>query len=550
MRILVAVALLVTLYVVYAAQVRGFDPFAPGKPIDPKYMADFARAFAMWCLIVQFCAIILITPIVVADAIAREKERRALDFLFVTALTDREIILGKLGSRLAYMTGVVLTGLPILTLTEMFGGVDPNLLWCGYASLFATLLSLGTLSLYCSVVSNTALQATVRSYAAAAGYLMICPCLIVPLVQSEAAIAGMIVYVIANLAFAFVLVLGSIYDLRPRAEILPPLPVVPVKRVRPVIRRRPQLDEAAPIVNAADAPPVSGWDPDEWRAASRPIVWEPPELPRAPLPPVDERRPLMWKEVHLHSFTAALAGSWRAAGMILILTLAPAMLLWVAVVSHPGSGPDVAAFSTGLVKVGTTVLGGLLGLAAIVHSVNAVTRERERDTLDSLLSLPVDRDEILAAKWLGGLVSLRLVAVALLGVWLFGVATGGLHPFAFVALGLAVAAVLEFLASLGLWLSTVSTTSLRANMAAVLCLLLIAVGPMVLAQYIDMLAPYSWANRMAADAVWKMLMPAEAWMHLCLGWREYAKAPAGAVTTILYGALGYAVAAWLLCAPP
>ena len=37
------------------------------------------------------------------------KERRALDVLFVTELTDREIILGKLGSRLAYMGGVVLT---------------------------------------------------------------------------------------------------------------------------------------------------------------------------------------------------------------------------------------------------------------------------------------------------------------------------------------------------------------------------------------------------------------------------------------------------------
>jgi ABC-type transport system involved in multi-copper enzyme maturation permease subunit len=571
LRILVAVALLFTLYVVYSLQVRGFDPFtdpfAATAQIDPKSMADFARVFAQWCMIVQFGAVVLITPIVVADAIAREKERRALDFLFVTALTDREIILGKLGSRLAYMASVVLTGMPIVMLTELFGGVDPNVLWCGYASLLATLLSLGALSMYCSVVSSTALQATVRSYAAAAGYLMVCPCLIVPLVTSDAAIPGMIGYVFANVVFAWVLVKVSVHDLRPRAEVLPPAPVAPVKRqAQPISRRsRPMIpavatvvhadldDAALPFVLAADAPAAPGslradrgWDPADWRNVDRPTIWEPPELPRTPLPPIDDHRPLLWKEIYLHSLVGSAPGGPMAAGALLIVAAVPAGLFWLAVAIGLDSDGDLIGFSTGLVKVGTVIFGGLLGLGAIVHTVNAVTREREKDTLDGLLTLPVTRDEVLAAKWAGGLVSLRLMVVALAGVWLFGVATGGLHPVAFIAMVLSVAAVIEFLASLGLFLSVASKTSLRANMAAVLCLLLVAVGPLVISQYVDLLAPYSGRSRVMSDTLWQTLMPAAAWLRLCVGWQAYAKVPDGYFTTILAGALGYATAAWLL----
>src|SRR5207245_437444 len=142
--------------------------------------------------------------------------------------------------------------------------------------------------------------------------------------------------------------------------------------------------------------------------------------------------------------------------------------------------------------------------------------------------------------------SLRLMAIALAILWIFGVVTGGLHPVAFVALVLSVAAVIEFLTSLGLWLSMVAKTSLRANLAAVLCVLLVAAGPFVASEYIDLLAPYSGANRAASDAVWRTLMPAAAWLQLCKSWPEYAKLPEGHFTTILAGALGYAVAAWLL----
>src|SRR3954469_25905039 len=85
LRILVASLLLFTFYAVYSFTVRGFDPFAdpfaPGPRIDPKHMAELAASLPLCCWIVQFGAVVLLAPTIVADAIAREKERRALDFL-------------------------------------------------------------------------------------------------------------------------------------------------------------------------------------------------------------------------------------------------------------------------------------------------------------------------------------------------------------------------------------------------------------------------------------------------------------------------------------
>jgi ABC-type transport system involved in multi-copper enzyme maturation permease subunit len=558
LRVLMAVLLLVTLYVVYMLQVQGFDPFInpfePGPRISQQAMQKFAHDFAAGCMIVQFAAVILLTPIVVADAIARDKERRALDFLFVTSLTDREIILGKLGSRLAYMGGVILTGLPILSLVVLFGAVDPELLLTSYAALLATLISLGSFCLYCSVVSGSAVQATVRSYIVAVGYAVLASCVLAPAAMSGWQMTWMALYIGGHLVLAAVLVAVSIQDLRPRAELLAPIPRrVWENPVNASTYSKDPDDEELPFVLPAnpaaakqEEEALPALEPLDWRQLDRPPVWEPPDLPRAPLPPMDERRPLLWKEIYLHSIAGTAPGGPTAVvALVVVLAVLLAGIMWLALAVSPDSFPAVADFSNGLVKAGTIVLGGLLGLGSIAHTVNGVSKEVERDTLDGLLTLPTDRDRVLEAKWLGGLASLRLIPVALVALWVFGVFTGGLHPLAVPVLALSVAATVEFLSSLGLWLSVVCKTSLRANMAAVLCMLLVAAGPWIIANYLDLLAPRLPANRYFADVVTQAAMPAIAWLRLCVKLRDYAALPEGYFPTLLLGALLYATAAWV-----
>ena len=54
----------------------------------------------------------------VVVAVADEKDRRTLDYLLTTDLGDSEIVFGKLIARLATLSLILLTGLPIFSLLQ------------------------------------------------------------------------------------------------------------------------------------------------------------------------------------------------------------------------------------------------------------------------------------------------------------------------------------------------------------------------------------------------------------------------------------------------
>lgn len=54
-----------------------------------------------------------------------------------------------------------------------------------------------------------------------------------------------------------------------------------------------------------------------------------------------------------------------------------------------------------------TVIASTMLLAIALAAAATVSQERERQTLDSLLTIPLDRDGILFAKWLGSILSVR-----------------------------------------------------------------------------------------------------------------------------------------------
>ena len=77
----------------------------------------------------QVLAVWLIVPILVAPTIVEERIRGSLDLLLTTSLSDREIIVGKLASRLGVLFLLVLAALPILSLILLFGGVRAVDIW-------------------------------------------------------------------------------------------------------------------------------------------------------------------------------------------------------------------------------------------------------------------------------------------------------------------------------------------------------------------------------------------------------------------------------------
>ena len=127
---------------------------------------DFFYAFA----IVQFAIVVLLTPAFVAGGIAEEKERRTLEFLLATDLRSREIIFGKLLARLGNLALFVMTGLPVLSLMQFFGGIDPEMLLASFAVTAMTAGSLAALGILISVQRRRAGDAIILTYLAAAGY--------------------------------------------------------------------------------------------------------------------------------------------------------------------------------------------------------------------------------------------------------------------------------------------------------------------------------------------------------------------------------------------
>ena len=125
-----------------------------------------------------------------AGAIADEKERRTLEFLLATDLRDREILFGKLASRVGSLLLFLLAGLPILGLMQFFGGIDPDLVLAGFAATFATVLSLAAVGIAASVLSRKVRDAIALTYLVAIAYVLVSFIVFAPRVDPGVALDG------------------------------------------------------------------------------------------------------------------------------------------------------------------------------------------------------------------------------------------------------------------------------------------------------------------------------------------------------------------------
>ena len=64
--------------------------------VKPSEFARSAEIYAYILVVLQDVLVLLFLPVYVASAIAQEKENRTLEIVFLSFLTDRELVLGKL----------------------------------------------------------------------------------------------------------------------------------------------------------------------------------------------------------------------------------------------------------------------------------------------------------------------------------------------------------------------------------------------------------------------------------------------------------------------
>src|SRR6186997_491074 len=71
----------------------------------------------------QLGLVALLAPVFTAGAITQEKDSQTYDILLSTPLTNGQIVLGSLLSRLFFVIALLISGIPIFSITQIFGGV-------------------------------------------------------------------------------------------------------------------------------------------------------------------------------------------------------------------------------------------------------------------------------------------------------------------------------------------------------------------------------------------------------------------------------------------
>ena len=86
----------------------------------------------------QLGLVALLAPVFTAGAITQEKDSQTYDILLATPLTNGQIVLGSLLSRLFFVIALLVSGIPIFSITQIFGGVAIRSIALSFAIAAAT----------------------------------------------------------------------------------------------------------------------------------------------------------------------------------------------------------------------------------------------------------------------------------------------------------------------------------------------------------------------------------------------------------------------------
>src|SRR5262249_33938080 len=140
-------------------------------------------------------------------------------------------------------------------------------------------------------------------------------------------------------------------------------------------------------------------------------------------------------------------------------------------------------------RVTGTILSCIFLLPVALNAARAISRERSRRTLDSLLATPLDNRIIIMAKTLASIVAVRVGWIVLGWFWLAALASGGLSVLALPLLvsGWFLFAVLA--AEIGVLCSLANRNTLRATILTLGILTGISAAPPLLGLAWDVFAP-------------------------------------------------------------
>jgi ABC-type transport system involved in multi-copper enzyme maturation permease subunit len=426
--------------------------------------ARFATSFFYSFAAAQLTIAIAVTAAVTAGTIAEERERRTIEYLFATDLSNAEIVLGKLASRVLLVLVFLLAGLPVLSLALLFGGIDPGNLLQLFVVTASTVVASASFSMLVSVWAKRPRDAVVRAFILLMG-LIVLPWLALFLSLLRPVVyqwlrSGIEPLVISN-PFVFLVIMANIPF---------PVPAAPQEGWPGVaeLSRNHALLSIFMLVLAI------------WRLRRvhlRETVQRVRKVMTAGMgrllrPPLG-KFPMVWKELFAEQAVSGMGLFSRLFVALLFLAmLAPLVRQFWRCMTGVYRLDDFQS----LVGALTTVVGSLLLFVLSARAATSVTSEKERQSWDTLLSTPLSAWEIVLGKTLGNVFALRWVLGLMAVMWAMVIV---LRPRAVgMALTMActIAALCPLFVGMGLYFSLRCRSSTRAMCWSVLLTLFVGGG--------------------------------------------------------------------------
>ncbi|MFN7844444.1 MAG: ABC transporter permease [Pirellula sp.] len=335
------------------------------EKIDLSRESASAQRLVDFFFVGQFAIASLMAPSFTAGSITGEKERKTYEMLLASPLRPSVIVSGKLIAALTHLVVLVCGSLPIIMLCLPLGGVSIYELLAAYIGLLFAIFLFGAISMFCSSYFKRTSSSLVVSY------VLILPILIAGVVAwlTLSQQADLRLLLTVTLVPSVCLVLGALLLSITGHRLLYPPDIG--SQGSDVIDLENEQKNAVGLVIQRDQFPDNLFAP-----------------PRRKSLMADHANPVYDKEMHAELFSQ---GSLMLR-LVIQISMALAIPLMAAFLFFD---PSKAAYYAGFVLTFNL-------LVAPVFVAGSITSERERQTIDLLLTTTVTSWQILWGKLLAG----------------------------------------------------------------------------------------------------------------------------------------------------
>ncbi|QDV27860.1 ABC transporter permease [Aureliella helgolandensis] len=138
--------------------------YPSGQRVDLSSDPSAARQLVDFFFLGQYVLASLMAPTFAAGAISGEKERKTYEMLLASPLRPWAIVIGKMVASLTHLVVLIIASLPIIMLALPLGGVSVYEVWGAYLWLMISIVLFGSIGLACSCRFQRTSSSLVVSY--------------------------------------------------------------------------------------------------------------------------------------------------------------------------------------------------------------------------------------------------------------------------------------------------------------------------------------------------------------------------------------------------